>query len=169
MTILVAYGSKRGGTGGLAHMVGDALREEGFSVEVAPARTVKSVQDYEAVIVGGGLYAARWHKDARRFVRRHVHDLRRRPVYLFSSGPLDHSATQTDIPPVKGVQKVMGDIGARGHVTFGGRLAPDAKGFPASVMAKKNAGDWRDVGHVHVWTHEIAQALWSKASPRVAA
>ena len=169
MTILVAYGSKRGGTGGLAHMVGDALRAEGFSVEVAPARTMRSVQDYEAVIVGGALYAARWHKDARRFVRRHVHDLRRRPVYFFSSGPLDHSASQADIPPVEGVKKLMGDIGARGHVTFGGRLAPGAKGFPASAMAKKNAGDWRDEGQVHTWAHEVAGALWTKASPRVAA
>jgi menaquinone-dependent protoporphyrinogen oxidase len=140
-------------------MIADALREEGFSVEVAPARTVKSVQDYEAVIVGGALYAARWHKDARRFVRRHVHDLRRRPVYLFSSGPLDQSATQADISPVKGVKQLMGDIGARGHVTFGGRLAPDAKGFPASAMAKKNAGDWRDAGHVDAWVHDIAPAL----------
>jgi menaquinone-dependent protoporphyrinogen oxidase len=98
-----------------------------------------------------------------------VHDLRRRPVYFFSSGPLDHSANQTEIPPVEGVKKLMGEIGARGHVTFGGRLAPDARGFPASAMAKKNAGDWRDEGHVRTWAHEIAQALWSKASPRVAA
>ena len=169
MTILVAYGSKRGGTGGLAHMVGDAFRDEGFSVEVAPARTVKSVRDYEAVIVGGALYAARWHKDARRFVRHHVHDLRRRPVYLFSSGPLDYSATQTEIPPVNGVKKAMGDIGARGHVTFGGRLASDAKGFPASAMAKKNAGDWRDAGHVRTWVNGIAQSLRTQASPGVAA
>jgi menaquinone-dependent protoporphyrinogen oxidase len=156
MTILVAYGSKRGGTAGLANMIGDELLAEGFTVQVAPARTVRSVRDYDAVILGGALYAFRWHKDARRFVRRHVHDLRRRPVYLFSSGPLDDSATENEIPPVKGVQKLMGDIGARGHVTFGGRLAPDAKGFPASAMAKKNAGDWRDAGHVHAWVHDIA-------------
>jgi menaquinone-dependent protoporphyrinogen oxidase len=169
MTILVAYGSKRGGTEGLARMVTVALREEGFTVEVAPARKVPSVREYDAVVVGGALYVARWHKDARRFVRRHVHDLRRRPVYFFSSGPLDDSATRTDIPPVKGVKKLMGDIGARGHVTFGGRLAPDAKGFPASAMAKKNAGDWRDAGHVRKWVHEIAPALRAQASPGVAA
>ena len=169
MTILVAYGSKRGGTGGLAHMVGDALRDEGFSVEVAPARTVKSVRDYEAVIVGGALYAARWHKDARRFVRHHVHDLRRRPVYLFSSGPLDDSATEREIPPVKGVKKLMGDIGARGQVTFGGRLAPDAKGFPASAMAKENSGDWRDAHHVQTWVHDIVPFIRTPATLRLVA
>jgi menaquinone-dependent protoporphyrinogen oxidase len=169
MTILVAYGSKRGGTEGLAHMVADALGQEGFTVEVAPARTVRSVGEYDAVIVGGALYAARWHKDARRFVRRYVHDLRRRPVYLFSSGPLDDSAAEKEIPPVKGVQKLMGDIGARGHVTFGGRLAPDAKGFPASAMAKKNAGDWRDARRVQEWVHDIAPFIRTPASLRMVA
>ena len=85
MSILVAYGSKRGGTEGLAHTVADALREEGFTVEVAPARTVRRLDGYEAVVVGGALYAFRWHRDARRFVKRHAHDLRARPTYLFSS------------------------------------------------------------------------------------
>ena len=33
----------------------------------------------------------------------------------------------------------MQRVNARDHTTFGGRLAPDAKGYPASVMAKKRA------------------------------
>ncbi|MET8247663.1 hypothetical protein ABZV31_26600 [Streptomyces sp. NPDC005202] len=37
-------------------------------------------------MVGGGLYAGRRHKDARRFVRRHRRSLARRPLWLFSSG-----------------------------------------------------------------------------------
>jgi menaquinone-dependent protoporphyrinogen oxidase len=165
MSILVAYGTKRGGTEGLANMVADALRQEGFTVEVAPARDVRAVQGYEAVVVGGALYAFRWNRDARRFVKRFARDLRRRPTYLFSSGPLDDSAVKAAIPPVKGVQKLMGKIGAHGHVTFGGRLAPDAKGFPAAAMAKKNSGDWRDPQHVRAWVHDIAAALRAPAAP----
>jgi menaquinone-dependent protoporphyrinogen oxidase len=53
----------------------------------------------------------------------------------------------------------MERVGARGHVTFGGRLAPDAKGFPASAMAKKNGGDWRDAEQVRAWFHAIAPEL----------
>ena len=41
------------------------------------------------MIVGGALYAFRWHKDARRFVKRHADELAGRPTYFFSSGPLD--------------------------------------------------------------------------------
>ena len=165
MSILVAYGSKRGGTEGLAHMVADALEQEGLDAKVEPARKVRDLDGYDAVVVGGALYAYRRHRDARRFVKRHARELHDRPTYLFSSGPLDDSATNGDIPPVKGVQALMDRVGARGHVTFGGRLAPDAKGFPASAMAKKNSGDWRDAGQVRSWAHQIATQLQSEANP----
>ena len=166
MTILVAYGSKRGGTEGLANMVADALRQEGFTVEVAPAKRARHIESYEAVVVGGALYAFRWHRDARRFVKRYTRQLRGRPTYVFSSGPLDNSAAERDIPAVKGVQGLMDRIGARGHVTFGGRLASDAKGFPASSMAKKNAGDWRDAQVVQAWVGDIARDLRVRTVPQ---
>jgi len=159
MSILVTFGSKRGGTEGLAQMMAEGLREEGFTVGFGAARLVTRVDDYEAVIVGGALYAFRWNRDAKRFVKRHASQLRQRPTYFFSSGPLDDSATKKDIPPVKGVQALMERVGARGHVTFGGRLSPDAKGFPASAMAKKNAGDWRDEEQVRAWVRQIASEL----------
>jgi menaquinone-dependent protoporphyrinogen oxidase len=147
-------------------MVADGLRQEGFTVDVIPARAAKDVDRYQAVIVGGALYAFRWHRDARRFTKRHTRQLRQRPTWLFSSGPLDGSATQKDIPPVKGVKALMDRVDARGHVTFGGCLAPDAKGFPASAMAKKNSGDWRDPEQVRTWTHQVATQLRANSSGR---
>ena len=159
MRVLITFASSRGGTQGLAEMVAEDLREEGFDVDVLPPRRLKRLDGYNAVIVGGALYASRWHREARRFVKRHTAELRRRLVYFFSSGPLDDSATGGDIPPVKGVKALMERVGARGHVTFGGRLSPDAKGFPASAMAKRRAGDWRDPGQVRDWTRTVASQL----------
>jgi menaquinone-dependent protoporphyrinogen oxidase len=140
-------------------MAADGLREEGFTVDVLPPGQVRRLDDYDAVIVGGALYATRWHKAARRFVKRHAAELRQRPAYFFSSGPLDDSASRGDIPPVSGVRALMERAGARGHATFGGRLTPDAKGFPASVMAKNHAGDWRDPARVRDWTRTVAVQL----------
>jgi menaquinone-dependent protoporphyrinogen oxidase len=165
MAILVTYASKRGGTRGLAEMVADGLIEEGFTVDLMPVREVEDVDRYEGVIVGGALYAFHWHRDAKRFVKRHTTELRQRPTYFFSSGPLDDSSTKKDIPAVKGVRALMERVGARGHVTFGGRLSPDAKGFPASAMAKKTAGDWRDAGQVRVWVRSISSELRSGVEP----
>ncbi len=159
MRLLIAYGSKRGGTAGLAEMIGREFSEAGFATTVEPAGKVRSLDGYDAVVIAGALYAFRWHRDARRFARRHARALRARPVWLVSSGPLDESATTGDIPPVKQVESVMSALGARGHMTFGGRLEANAKGFPASAMAKTKAGDWRDPAHVHRWVLSIAEEL----------
>ncbi|MGA3215063.1 MAG: flavodoxin domain-containing protein [Acidimicrobiales bacterium] len=159
MEVLIVYGSKRGGTAGLAEMIGDELARSGLSSTVKPARNVPRLDGFDAVVVAGSLYAMRWHRDAVRFVRRHAEALRSKPVWLVSSGPLDGSASAGDIAPVNQVAAAMSDIGARGQVTFGGRLEATAKGFPARAMAKTRAGDWRDPDHVRSWARSIAGEL----------
>lgn len=166
MHVLVAYGSKRGGTAGLATMIGDELTKAGWDAIVIAADEVHDLAGVDAVIVAGGLYANRWHRDARRFVRRNASVLQERPAWLVSSGPLDDSAEKQEIPPTKQVKKLADRIGARGHVTFGGSLAPDAKGFPASAMAKARSGDWRDPDHVRSWVATIVDQLHSASIGR---
>lgn len=117
--VLVAYGTTNGSTARIAETIADVLRKRGVPTEAVPAHSVTDVESYDAVVVGGGLYAGRWHKDARRFVRRHGRVLAGRPLWFFSSGPLDASATEKDIPPVPGVRRVMTRLGVRAHVTFG--------------------------------------------------
>ncbi|MGZ4478527.1 MAG: flavodoxin domain-containing protein [Nocardioidaceae bacterium] len=70
MSVLVTYGSKRGGAMGLAEMVATDLREEGLRVDLVPPNRVKRLDEHEAVVVGGALYASRWHRAAKRFVKR---------------------------------------------------------------------------------------------------
>jgi menaquinone-dependent protoporphyrinogen oxidase len=159
MQILVAYGSKRGGTAGVAEMIGDELESAGIRASVVPARQVRNIDEFDGVVLAGALYAFRWHRDARRFAKRFASALRQRPVWLVSSGPLDNSAATKEIPPVKQVVRAMASTGARGHLTIGGRLEPDAKGFPASAMAKKSAGDWRDRDQIHRWVTSVVADL----------
>jgi menaquinone-dependent protoporphyrinogen oxidase len=142
-------------------MIGDALTETGCQATVRRAADVRDLAGIDAVIVAGALYANRWHRDARRFVRRNDTALQTLPVWLVSSGQLDDSATQHDIPPTSQVKKLAARVGARDHVTFGGRLAPDAKGFPASAMAKTKVGDWRDPAHVRSWIATVVSQLRS--------
>lgn len=148
-------------------MLADGLRAEGLDAVVAPARRSPPLAGFDAVVVGGALYANRWHRDARRFVARHERALRRVPVWLFSSGPLDDSADRRVLAPVRELDAIMERVGAQGHATFGGRLAPDARGFPASAMAKQHAGDWRKPERIRAWATQLARALPS-ARPRPA-
>lgn len=159
MRVLVTWGSKLGGTKGIARMVAEELEYRGIEVAFLPASEIRSVKGFDAAIIGGAVYASRWHKAALAAVNRNIEALKRIPVWLFSSGPLDKSADQNAIPPVREVAVLMERVGALGHATFGGKLPADAKGFPASAMAKKHAGDWRNPERVHAWAAEIAETL----------
>jgi menaquinone-dependent protoporphyrinogen oxidase len=157
MRILVAYGSKMGGTKGLAEMLGADLSDLGHDVEVKSGGDVSSVSEFDAVVVGGALYYfISWHKDAKTLIQRHLQELRTKPVWIFSSGPLDDSALEKDIPPIKSVRKLIDRVGARGHITFGGRLENESRGLPV--------GDWRNPEHVRRWAEEINRDLTSVGS-----
>ena len=164
MRVLVLFGSKRGGTRGVAQTVAQALDQLGVQAEARPPQEVRSLGGYDAAIVGGALYAGRWPLRLRWFVRRHAAELRALPVWCFSSGPLDDSAERADLPPTPAVRRQMDLVRARGHATFGGRLAADARGL-ARPLAKTHAGDWRDADHVRAWASEVARELMS-AGPR---
>ena len=159
--VLVAYASQRGGTAEIADWIGAALRQAGVDADVRPAGEVADLDGYDAAVIGGALYAGRWPREARHFVRHHTAELAHRPVWLFSSGPLDRTAEERTIDPVRGVAKVARQVNARGHATFGGRLAPDAEGFLASRIAQQSGGDYRDRDHVAEWATAIARELRS--------
>jgi menaquinone-dependent protoporphyrinogen oxidase len=161
--VLVVYGSRMGGTAGIAEEIGDELRRQGLEADVLPGHLVRTTEGYDGFVVGGALYAGRWHRDARRFIRQHARRLREHPTWLFSSGPLDESASEHDLPPTALVHRLGSLIGARGHVTYGGRLPSDATGFPASAMAKETAGDWRDLERARQWAVGIARAVEGSA------
>jgi menaquinone-dependent protoporphyrinogen oxidase len=165
MKVLVAHRSKHGGTAEIAQWIGEHLRAHGLEVEVAPAHEVHDVRRYGAVVVGGAPYTGRWSREARRFVLRLGPALRERHVWLFSSGPLDDSAPALAIAPTPQVAELLDYVGANGHATFGGRLAPDTRGFVASAMAKKHAGDWRDKAQVEAWARQVALHLETEPRP----
>lgn len=167
MRVLVTWGSERGGTAGIGSTLAESLRRDGIEVDAMPARDVASLRGFDAVVVGGALYANRWHRDARHFVKSHVPALRRVPVWFFSSGPLDTTADTNEIPPTSQVATLMRRVGARGHVTFGGRLSPEAKGPMAHAMARRHGGDWRNDARIRAWADELAAAL-PNAQPGIA-
>jgi len=169
--VLVAYASKHGSTREIAEAIGETLGEAGLAVEVQPAAEVRDLSEYGAVVLGSALYSAHWQRDANRFVRRHLEALRERPVWLFSSGPLDHSADLADLPLTVHVAREVDPIGARGHRTFGGRLLPDTPGVDESLLATHRVGDFRDFDRIRAWASEIAAALlveWEPGEPGVA-
>jgi menaquinone-dependent protoporphyrinogen oxidase len=167
MRVLVTWGSKLGGTAGIAQIIASTLAERGIEVVAVPAAEAPSPTVFDAVIIGGALYANRWPRPVRRYLERHARELARIPTWLFSSGPLDDSADTATLPVPHWMRGLIARIGAIEHHTFGGRLEADVKSFPAAAMAKEHAGDWRNPDRIRAWAIQIA-GLLPTARPRPA-
>ncbi|WP_328681091.1 flavodoxin domain-containing protein [Streptomyces sp. NBC_00322] len=164
--VLVAYATKNQSTAAIARTIAETLDEQGVPAVARPAGEVLDVGDYDAVVLGSALYAGRWLRPARGFARRHQRALTGRPVWLFSSGPLDASAHERDIPAVRGAVRVAERLGARGHVTFGGRLDEGATGRIARMLLRQGrGGDFRDEEQIRSWARDIAKELNLEGAP----
>jgi len=89
--ILLAYASRFGSTQEVAEFIAVSLREAGLQVDIQPMREVKSLDRYDAVVLGAAIYNAKWHTDAHRFLSQHQEVLNQRPVAIFTLGPLSSS------------------------------------------------------------------------------
>jgi menaquinone-dependent protoporphyrinogen oxidase len=140
--------------------VAEALRSRGHEVTLAPAGEVPRKARFDAAVVGSGLYAGHWRREAVRLLKRLARSGAAPRVWLFHSGPLgDEHADDPQAPPGK-VQALAERLGAHDVVTFGGRLAEDAQGFIAKAMARNGkAGDWRDPDQAAAWGNAIADEL----------
>lgn len=156
--VLVAYASKLGSNAEIAEVIAETLRAAGHDAGAQPAREVRSLEGWDAVVLGSAIYAAHWQKDARRFTARLREGLTARPLWLFSSGPLDPRLARADLPITSHGLEVTEGLGAIAHHTFGGRLAADAP-IDAQVLATHPIGDFRDWDAIQTYAAEIAAAL----------
>ena len=158
--VLVAYASKMGATADIAEAIGDELRSHGHDVDVLDVAQVRTIEPYDAVVLGSAIYIRRWRRDAVRFLRSNVDELRKRQVWLFHSGPVGPDKDQEQaMPPA--VRRLAREIGATPAVTFAGRLEPaTAKGFLARRLAKGTlSGDSRDWPKIRAWAADLSTAI----------
>jgi len=162
--VLVAYASKNGSTAEIAEAIAQTLRQAGSSADCAEAGEVTSLEPYDAVVLGSAVYIKRWRADAKRFLRKYATQLAQRPFWVFSSGPAGEpkrDPNPTWLEPPKIVERVE-QLGARGHVVFGGRLPTDPRSPTARAMVKNcppEFRDRRDWDEINAWAASIALEL----------
>jgi menaquinone-dependent protoporphyrinogen oxidase len=156
--VLVAYASKMGATKEIAEAIGVRLVERGLDTTVLDAGAVDSVDRYDAVVLGSAIYAARWRREAVRFVQQHGAALASRQTWLFESGWV--GTRPATVTPTPGARRRAARLGAPAPTVFGGRLDPDlATGFMDRALAKRMPGDARDWAEIRAWADQLADAL----------
>jgi len=178
--VLVVYGSRHGGTRGIAERIGDVLRTEGLEADVVASDNATDVRDADAFVVGSGVYMGSWLKEPIDFIKRNEATLAARPTWLFSSGPLPGSTAKSTGDPVEdalgpadgpgsGGRKKIAEISAathaRDHRVFLGAFDPTD---PPRAMSERlvrimpaskgllPTGDFRDWDAIEAWAREIA-------------
>jgi menaquinone-dependent protoporphyrinogen oxidase len=165
MKTLVVYGTKYGATAEIAERIGKVLREAGHEVDVASAARAGDVSGYQAVVLGSGVYAGSWRKEAADFLLAQKEALAGRPVWLFSSGPTGEG---DPVALMKGwlfpdaLKPVADEIKPRDTVLFHGAIQPDKVNFGEKLiikLLKASTGDFRDWEAIEAWAAGIAAAL----------
>jgi menaquinone-dependent protoporphyrinogen oxidase len=189
-SVLVAYASKHGSTRGIAESIAEALRLRGARVDVRAVgkqpkqpkqakqpkqpkqAKVDNLDSYDAFVIGSAVYFGFWRKDAVRFVRGNRAVLAKRPVWLFSSGPLGTKTTDPQgrdlraVAEPKVINEFRSAIAPRDHRVFFGALELSKLSFTERMVTKMVArsaqfseGDFRDQAEIRAWASAIAQVL----------
>jgi menaquinone-dependent protoporphyrinogen oxidase len=150
-------------------MIADCIHEEleygGCQADRMDPDALTSVAEYDAVVLGSAVYDGHWLKPARKLASRLEAQLRTKPVWLFSSGP---------VGSVAGASEASGDaveigrrLGARDHRVFPGRIEPAQLGFGERFRVRTSGGsegddrDWIEIGR---WARSIAATLRAEAA-----
>ena len=159
MRVLVASASKHGSTTEIARAIGTALLLRMVDADVKTVESVVTVEAYDAVVLGSGVYMGHWLEPAKRFIEQHAEELQQRPVWLFSSGPLG------DPPPVTepaDVADLIESTHAREHRVFAGSLDKHELGIAERAMVaavRAPEGDFRPWDEIDTWVGAIVAEL----------
>ena len=160
MQILVTAASKHGATREMTYWIADAIRGAGAGAIAREPEEITSLEGFDAVVLGSGVYAGHWLGEATKLVERLGPELLERPVWLFSSGPAG-DPPKPEADPVDAAP-MMAAVGARAHRVFPGKIDRHAMGFAerAIVTALRVAdGDFRPRPEIEAWAREIVVAL----------
>ena len=178
MKVLVAYATKRGGTKGIAELIGERLRGQGLQADVRDVSAVRDAGSYDAYVVGSAVYMFHWTKEAKQFLSHNRKAFVGRPVWLFSSGPVGTdraNAKGQDLLDVsvsgpKEIAELREATNFRDHKIFFGILDGSKLTGVTGMMyrmasrseeARKSMpeGDFRDWKEIGAWADTIADGL----------
>ncbi len=161
--VLVAYASTHGSTQEVAEVVAAMFREHGLAVDLQPARHVRSLDGYHAVVLGAPMYMFRWHKDAHHFLTRFQRDLTSGlPIAIFAGGPIEDSNEQwqdrrSDLDRELAKYPWLAPVSVQ---LIGGKFDPAKLRFPYNLIpAMRNmpACDLRDWAAIRAWASALTE------------
>jgi menaquinone-dependent protoporphyrinogen oxidase len=181
MKALVVYGTRWGGTVGVAQKIGDSLRKADYTVDVVDAKKNPPKTDlYDLVIVGSGIRADSWTREALKFLGKNAQILETQKTALFVSCQM--ADRKEEEAREKAKRKYLVKIAEKYGLSpiaygfFGGFMDfSKSHGLLVDIMVRINRKnlrkngldiskvyDTRDWNKIEAWTLELARAASNK-------
>ncbi len=160
MNVLVAVASRHGSSLQIGEVIATTLRARGLTADMLRVEDVASLDGYDAVVLGSSVYAGHWLRRARVFADTFEAELVRRPLWLFSSGPVGDPPKPMENPAE--IAALVKRFGARSHRLFGGRIEGDELGLAEKALValvRAPYGDYRPWSEISVWAEGMAADL----------
>jgi menaquinone-dependent protoporphyrinogen oxidase len=159
--VLVTYASWAGSTREVAESIGADLKGQGLDVAVLPVGEVKTLEGYQAVILGSAARIGQLNGGAKRFVNRFKKALAGLPTAYFvvcmtmsEDTAANRQTVSAYLNPLKAVKEPL----AEG--LFGGVMDPAKLGFPwGALMKNQVTKDARDWNAIHAWAEGLRTIL----------
>ena len=164
--ILVAYGTAAGSTGEVAEAIAEEMKQLGAQVEVKPVEEIRSVDNFDAIVVGTAVRAFRILPKTKRFLKRQRKAFQKVPVAYFlvcltMSDPTPENiqkATSFAKPMIKLKEPVSLGLfgGCMDHEKLSGFFAKSMKGIPEQ--------DHRDWEKIRNWAQDVYGKFLTEAN-----
>jgi menaquinone-dependent protoporphyrinogen oxidase len=169
MKVLLASASRHGSTHEVRDRIGAAMTAAVSGIEISTSvlddlddqAGFSDLSKYDAFVLGSAVYYGRWLDPASDFITRTSETLSKKPVWLFSVGPLGEPPKPTPEHAVN-VTELMEQTRARDHALFSGVMNRDKLGFAERAMMfafHTPDGDFRDFAAIDEWGRKVATAL----------
>ena len=162
VNVQVAYASTHGSTREVAEAVTATLRGHELTVDLQPARDVRTLEGYHAVVLGAPLYMFHLHKDALRFLSRNQKALTGLPVAVFAGGPFGDGDGNQWQEVRKQLDQELAKfpwLKAVAVEVIGGKFDPSMLRFPWNLvpaLRRMPASDLRDWDAFRRWASTLA-------------
>jgi menaquinone-dependent protoporphyrinogen oxidase len=175
MNILIAYASAHGSTAAVGQEIGRIFEECGLNITVANIKQVRSVRDYDVLVLGSAIHSGAWLPEMTAFFRAFQTDLVSKPIYLWVSCiRVLEQFGEEHVLEFYLDKEILNPLSIRNIAVFPGRLNLEATDwnerwtlaarYDGSTWPSSFDGDFRDWEKIRTWSKSIATELQSVAS-----
>lgn len=167
--ILVAYASAAGSTGGVAQTIGETLADAGAAVDVHRVQSVKTLDGYDAVVLGSAIHGGKWLPEAVEFLQANQARLVQLPTAFFLVGLMANKKSESDqrlldqfLEAERALVKPVAEgrfVGAMFLKNYPGFTGFGMRFFIAYCGLGLRGGDFRNPAAIRAWADNVRPLL----------